>query len=332
MTMQRRKLGGDGPLVGAIGLGCMSFGGIYGPTDMAESHRTLSLALDLGVDHFDTANIYGEGVSEEVIGAWLREEPGRRDRITIATKGGIVTKPERRFDNSATHLRASLEASLRRLGVDHVELYYIHRREAERPIEEVMETLVRFKDEGKIGGIGLSEIAPSTLERARTVYPVMAVQSEYSLWTRLPELGMLQACERHGTALVAFSPLARGMLTAAPPDPARMGPGDFRRSNPRFVEPNYGSNRRAIQRFIDYARENGEAPEALAIAWTLHRGDHVIPIPGTRSPEHLAAFAAGAGISLDSGRMAAIEAILPVGFAHGPRYSAGQAVGPEDYC
>ena len=327
--MQKRRLGNEGPEIGAVGLGCMSFGGMFGPTNEAESHRTLARALDLGVDHLDTANIYGEGVSEEVIGSFIR---ANGNRFTIATKAGIVSGPPRSFDNSPEHLRTSLEASLRRLGVDHVALFYIHRRDQSRPIEDVMETLVRFKDEGKIGAIGLSEIAPFTLERASAVHPVAAIQNEYSLWTRLPELGLIDACRRHGAALVAFSPLARGMFSTAPLDPATFDETDFRRTNPRFMEPNFAHNAKAFERFRTFAAERGQPVAALAIAWVLSRAPHIIAIPGTRTAAHLDECAAGAAITLSADDLAAIDAIMPVGFAHGDRYNDAQAIGPERYC
>jgi aryl-alcohol dehydrogenase-like predicted oxidoreductase len=328
-AMRKRALGAGGPLVAPIGLGCMSFGGFYGPTDRRESQATLARAVDLGIDHVDTSNRYGNGVSEEMIGAFIK---GRPHAFTIATKGGIEPKPTRHYDNSPAYLRSCLEDSLRRLGVEHVHLYYVHRREQARPVEEVMETLVRFKQEGKIGAIGLSEIAPSTLERATAVHPVAAVQSEYSLWTRQPELGLVQACARRGTALVAFSPLGRGMLTGAFPTPADLPEGDFRRTNPRFVEPSFGANRRAIMRFADYARSLGHPPAALALAWVLARAPHVVAIPGTRSAGHLDELAGAFGIGLTAGQLAEIESLLPPGFAHGDRYSDAQINGIERYC
>lgn len=326
--MQQRKLGADGPLVGAIALGCMSFGGFYGETDEAESHRTLARALDLGVTHLDTSNIYGAGRSEEVIGSFLK---GKKGSFTIATKAGIKVGPPRGFDNDPAYLRECLEGSLKRLGIDHVDLFYIHRRDQGIPIEDVVGTLIRFKEEGKIGGIGFSEISPASLERAAAVHPVMAVQSEYSLWTRLPELGLVQACARHGTALVAFSPLARGMFADAMPDPARFHEKDFRRTNPRFIEPNFGLNKEKIALFNAYAHEKGHSPSSLALAWLLARAPHVIPIPGTRSPEHLQQDAAGADIVLTPKDIEEIEAILPVGFAHGARYNNQQSIGAEGY-
>lgn len=330
--MEKRKLGKDGPEVGAIGLGCWSFAGAYGPTDQAESHRTLAKALELGIDHLDTANVYGAGLSEEVIGAFIRDHP---NRFKIATKGGIYRVPdtnERTFNNASDHLRQALEASLTRLGVDHVDLYYVHRREPSRPIEEVMESLQRFKEEGKIGGVGFSEISPTSLKRAHAVHPVMAVQSEYSLWTRQAELGMVQATKALGTAFVPFSPLGRGIFSTKPPEPETFGPGDFRKNNPRFLEPNLSDNLKAIQPFKTLAADLSTTPAALAIAWTLARDDHLIPIPGTRSAEHLEELASAADIKLDEATLAEIDVMLPPGFAYGHRYSDAQQIGAELYC
>lgn len=327
--MQQRRLGQSGPNVGAIALGCMSFGGFYGPTDITESHETLAFARDNGVDHLDTADVYGRGVSEEVIGAFLKDNP---HSFKVATKGGIRSGPTRSFDNSPEYLRSALEASLTRLGVDYVDLYYVHRRQPDRPIEDVTETLVRFMDEGKIGGFGFSEISPASLTRAAAIHPVMAVQSEYSLWTRLPELGLIQTCKRLGTTLVPFSPLARGMFANTLPDPAKFSDGDFRRNNPRFVEPNFRRNGDFIARFGALAHGKGTTPAALALAWILAKGDHLIPIPGTRSPAHLAQNIEGARLKLNNTDMDEIEAVLPIGFAHGARYSDSQFVGPENYC
>jgi aryl-alcohol dehydrogenase-like predicted oxidoreductase len=307
----------------------MSFGGIYGPADVAESHRTLARALELGIDHLDVADIYGNGISEEVIGSFVKRHPGR---FTIATKAGIKSGPHGSFDNSPSYLRECLEGCLWRLGVDHIGLFYIHRREQAQPIEDVVETLLRFKDEGKIGGIGFSEISPASLERACAVHPIMAVQNEYSLWTRLPELGMVQTCKRLGVALAAFSPLGRGIFSECPPDPQTFAETDFRKTNPRFMEPNFSYNRKAVARFADFARRKGHSSAALALAWMLSRGEHIIAIPGTRSAEHLAEGAKGASIQLSAEALAEIDAILPVGFAHGDRYSDAQAVGPERYC
>lgn len=230
--MKQRQLRQDGKRVSEVGLGCWSFGGSYGPTTAAEAHRTLSAAHDLGVDFLDTANVYGMGVSESMIGSFLKGDSGR---FTIATKAGIWRDPDtgkRGFNNKADYLRKELEASLSRLGLDHVDLYYIHRRDQDVPVEELMETLLGFKKDGKIGGIGFSEISPATLRRATTIGSVDAVQSEYSLWTRQPELGMIQTCAELGVAFVPFSPLGRGMLTSVEPDPTTFQEGHFRKGTP----------------------------------------------------------------------------------------------------
>lgn len=326
--MKMRKLGTDGPEVGPMGLGCMSFAGVYGATDEATSHRTLDMAKERGYRFLDTANIYGMGVSETVIGNYLK---GSKDDWVIATKAAIrVEDGKRWFDNSDAHLRSELEGSLKRLSIDHVDLFYIHRREADRPIEEVMGTLLALKDEGKIGGIGLSEVSPSTLRRAHACGPVMAVQNEYSLWTRLPELGVIQACKELGVAFVPFSSVGRGILTDRPPSIETLG--QFRASTPRFQEPNYAANLVYAERFQALAADKGIATATLANAWVLHKGDHLIPIPGTRTPEHLLENIAAAEVVLSDADMAEIEAVLPVGFAHGDRYSDTQTIGPERYC
>lgn len=318
-----------GRKVGAVGLGCMSFGGFYGPTTDAESLDCLAAAIDAGIDHFDTAERYGGGRSEEVVGKFLAQSGAR---VSLATKGGIYMKPDRHFENGPEALRGSLEGSLKRLGVDHVDLYYVHRREQARPIEDVVETLKRFIDEGKIGAYGLSEVAPSTVRRAHAVHPVAAVQNEYSLWTRQPELGLLQTCAELGIAFVAFSPLARGMFGANTPDPATFGDSDFRRNNPRFLPPNFAHNAARIETFKAFCRGRGWAPAAAALAWTLDQGDHVIPIPGTRTAAHLREFAAARDIGFTEADRAEIAKLLPIGFAYGDRYSDGQNVGIERYC
>ncbi len=312
-----------------IGLGCMSFAGAYGPTDLAEAHRTLAAAIDLGVTHLDTSDIYGMGLSETIIGAFLKANP---HRFFIATKGGVVPEPARRFDNSPEHLRAQLEGSLRRLGVEQVDLYYVHRREQSRPIEAVTETMAAFVREGKIGGIGFSEIAPSSLRRAHAVHPVMAVQSEYSLWSRQPELGMLQACADLGTTFVAFSPLGRGMFADPVLDVNALGEKDFRRGNPRFQPENFARNKAAILRFNAFARGQGYDPSTLALAWVLHQGKQMVAIPGTRTAVHLKANVDARAIVLTAAQLAEIRQILPAGWASGDRYSAAQFVGVEGYC
>lgn len=330
--MKKRRLLKSGKMVSEIGLGCMSFAGFYGATNEAESHATLAAALDLGIDLLDTANVYGLGISETVIGTFLK---GDASKFTIATKAGIWRDKEhgnRGFNNKPDYLRSELEGSLKRLGLDQVDLFYVHRRDREIEIEEVMETLLALKAEGKIGGIGFSEISPASLRRAVAVGPVDVVQSEYSLWSRQPDLGMLQTCKDLEVALVAYSPLARGMVSSVTPDPSTFIEKDFRKNNPRFLGPSFEFNLPYAQAFKAYAQEKGTTATALALAWCLARAEHIIPIPGTRTPEHLAECAAASALTVTSDMMAEIESILPAGWAHGDRYSQAQWNGPEGYC
>lgn len=327
--MQKRQLGSGGPFVSAIGLGCLSFGGLFGATNLDDSLRCLDAAWDCGINFLDVANIYGNGVSEEVIGTWLRSRP---HRPFIATKAGIVNGPNRRVDNSRDHLRSELESSLRRLGVEQVDLFYMHRHEFTRPIEEVAETMAELVREGKIGGYGLSEIAPYTLRRAHSVHPVCAVQNEYSLWTRSPELGLIQTCAELGVAFVPFSPLARGAFGDPMLDPDLHDLGPFRSQIPRFSAENWPANKAKILQYRALAKDMGHTPAALAIAWVLHRGDHLIPIPGTRTGAHLRAWASADEIRLTDADMSAIEAVLPIGWAYGDRYNDDMAASVERYC
>lgn len=327
--MKTRQLGPDGPQVPAIGLGCMSFAGFFGATDERESHRCLAAALDHGMTFWDTANVYGPGLSEQVIGNFLRRNNAE---VTIATKAGIVRSGDRRFDNSADYLRAELDLSLQRLGVDHVDLFYIHRRDPEVPVEELAGTLADLINAGKIGGYGLSEVSPATLRRAHAVHPCRAVQSEYSLWTRTPELGLIQTCAALGVAFVPFSPLGRGVFSDHFPEPSTWATDDFRRNIPRFQDPSWGYNSAAVAGFRAFAEARGWSTAGAALAWVLTRGDHLIPIPGTRNAAHVAEIAEGAAITLSTEDLLEIDELLPVGFAHGDRYSDVQMVGAERYC
>lgn len=330
--MRKRKLRQDGKTVSEIGLGCWSFAGSYGATTEQEAHNTLAAARDLGVGFLDTANVYGMGVSEQIIGSYIK---CNASVFTIATKAGIWRDPEtgkRGFNNKADYLRNELEGSLKRLGLDHIDLYYMHRRDPDVPVEEVMQTLLSFKQEGKIGGIGFSEISPATLRRAMAVGPVDAVQSEYSLWTRQPEMGMIQACKDLGVAFVPFSPLGRGVFAAVPPDPTTFPDGHFRKGTPRFTEPNFSMNIAKIEDFKTLATELGTSSVSLALAWCLAQGDHLIPIPGTRSAAHLQECVAAAEFEMTKEIKAAIEKVLPIGWAHGDRYSTEQWPGVEGYC
>ncbi len=333
MTLHTQSV--NRPTVSRLGIGAMSFAEFYGPTTEANSQAILRAALEAGVTHIDTSNVYGMGRSERAIGQFLREHPGVREGLHIATKAGITTDAagQRSFDNSLSHLEAALDDSLQRLGVECVDLFYVHRRQADLPIEEVAGYLQRLKDKGKTHGVGFSEIAPSSLRRAHAECPIDAVQSEYSLGVRTPELGLIQTCAELGTALVAFSPVGRSLLTDAPLSGATVAEvGGFVAANPRFQEPNYSANIRATAGLRAYAAELGVATAALAIAWVLAQGEHIIAIPGTRSTAHFAELLSGWKLQLSASQLTEIERLLPVGWAHGDRYSDAQWVGPERYC
>jgi len=334
--MEKRPLGHDSPLVSAVGVGAMSFGDFYGPTTEENSHSVLTAALDNGIDHIDVANVYGMGGCESAIGSFLAKQGAQKEGLfKIATKASITRHPEtgaRIFDNSKAHLTSELEGSLKRLGLDSVELFYVHRRDPEIPIEEVADTLAGLVRAGKIRRFGFSEISPASLRRARAVHPVAAVQSEYSLSVRGPELGLLQTTASLGTALVAFSPVGRGILTDRPHSAAEVAEIGFMKNNPRFMEPNHTANLKITDGFRALAKDMGTSTAALAIAWVLHRGKHVHAIPGTRSVAHFEELVAGGNLTLTEEDMARIDEVLPIGWAHGDRYSVAQWVGPERYC
>jgi aryl-alcohol dehydrogenase-like predicted oxidoreductase len=326
--MRQRSLGKNGPEVSALGLGCLSFGGMFGPTTEAESLRTLDAAWDHGITFLDTANRYGEGVSETFIGTWLKTS-GHRPHI--ATKAAFSDDPARRIDNRPDHLRTELEGSLKRLGMDHVTLFYAHRHDPQVPAEDLAGTMQRLQEEGKILGYGLSEIGPYTLERCHAVHPVMAVQNEYSLWTRQPELGLIQRCAQLGTAFVPFAPLARGAFGTPMADPASFAPKEFRTRIPRFNPENWPHNKASLDAFHAFARTRGFTPAALALAWLLDRAPHILPIPGTRSADHLRAWASAPEIDLTDDDREEIDRLLPIGWAWGDRYDDLQAATVERY-
>jgi aryl-alcohol dehydrogenase-like predicted oxidoreductase len=253
--------------------------------------------------------------------------------VTLATKFSIRRREDgaRYFDNSAAHIREALDGSRKRLGIDHIDLYYVHRVDKSIPIEDTVGELSRLVDAGAIGAIGLSEVAPDTLRRAHAVHPIAAVQSEYSLWTRNPELGLIQACADLSAILVAFSPLGRGYLTGLLQNVETFGDEDFRHANPRFQGLNWRRNRDRLEAFLALAKSWGLKPATLAIAWTLAKAPHIAPIPGTRAAGHLEECAAAGKIDLSDAQLAEIERALPVGFAAGERYSEQQWVGIQKY-
>ncbi len=330
VDMKQRKLGQDGPQVSVVGYGAMSFSDFYGPATDEGSKAILDACVELGITHIDTANAYGNGRSETVIGEWLRERGGEAP-FAIATKVGITRDPEQRHNNDPAHMQEALEASLKRLGVEAIDLYYVHRRDTRFEIEEVTETMAGFVKAGKVKAIGFSEIAPASLRRAHKVHPIAAVQSEYSLSTRAPELGLVQSTAELGASLVAFSPVGRSLLTDRPHSRAAVETMPFLKNNPRFMEPNLSANLAYNAKFCALAADMGVAAATLAVAWLTHQGGHILPIPGTRSVEHLKEVALGGCLDLDAEDLARIQEVLPVGWAHGDRYSLAQWAGPERY-
>ena len=303
-----------------IGLGCMGMSEFYGSTDDAQSLATLEAAYEAGVTLYDTADSYGAGHNEELLGRFLR---GKREQVTLATKFGLVRKAgsyERRVDNSPAYIREACEASLRRLNVEHIDLYYMHRLNlAQTPLEVSMEALAQLVREGKIGGIGLSEVSPATLRRAAAVHPVAAVQSEYSLWTRDPEDGVLQACRDVGAVFCAYSPLGRGFLTGKV---MPLEEGDFRKFSPRFAGDNLAANERIVDIVREIAAGKGCTPAQLALAWLLAQGDDIVPIPGTKRIPYLLENLGALRVQLSGEELARIGAALPPGMAAGDRYPA----------
>ena len=316
-----RRLGSQGLSVSALGLGCMGMSEFYGPTDEAESRATLDRALELGVNFLDTANIYGPYTNEELLGRWL---PGNRDRVVLATKFGIVRSADpaaRSINGKPEYVKSCCEDSLRRLGVDHIDLYYQHRVDPMTPIEDTVGAMADLVREGKVRYLGLSEAGVETLHRACAVHPISALQSEYSLWTRDPEDGVLQACRELGIGFVAYSPLGRGFLTGQITRFEDLAADDFRRVNPRFQGENFARNLELVARIKEIATEKGVTPGQLALAWVMARGDDIVPIPGTKRIKYLEENVGAAAVKLDEADLARIDAVAPVGAAAGTRYS-----------
>ena len=333
---QNRKLGKTGPDICPIGFGAMSLTNFYGPCNDMQADKILNKVLDLGINHIDTSNVYGAGTSESRIGEFLAKQGKQKNNLFfIATKAAICRDPEtgvRSFNNTERHLEEELDKSLVRLGIDSIDLFYIHRRDPKIPIEEVTESLVKFIKKGKIKSIGFSEIAPTSLKRASKIHHIAAVQSEYSLSTRSPEMGLVQECKNLGTALVAFSPVGRSFLTDSPLSYDVVKELDFTKNNPRFLEQNYMQNIILTDKFREYANDLGVKTASLSLAWLLSKGEHIIPIPGTRSEKHLEELALSKDIEINDTIISEIEKILPIGWAYGDRYSDAQWIGPERYC
>lgn len=320
--MKMRTLGRSGPEVSAIGLGCMGMAAFYGqPSDEGQAAAVIHRALDLGLTFFDTAEMYGPHTNEIQLGKALS---GRRDKAFVATKFGIGYNADRTaltVDGSPANVRRAIEGSLKRLGMDHVDLYYLHRVDPDTPIEETVGAMGELVSEGKVRFLGLSEAAPDTLRRAHATHPITALQTEYSLWSREPEDELLALCDELGIGFVPYSPLGRGFLSGEIRSIDDLAPDDFRRSNPRFQGENFQKNLDLVEAVKDIAVDKGVTAAQLALAWVLARGDHLVPIPGTRRVRALKDNVAATELELSPEELARIEAVFPRGAASGHRYA-----------
>jgi aryl-alcohol dehydrogenase-like predicted oxidoreductase len=319
MTIGTRTLG-QGLRVSALGLGCMGMSQSYGPADRDESIATIHRALDLGVTFLDTSDVYGSGHNEELVGEAIA---ARRDEVQLATKFSLTHTPEgMKIDGRPENVRACAEASLRRLGVDVIDLYYQHRVDPTVPIEDTVGAMAELVAQGTVRHLGLSEASAASLRRAAAVHPIAALQSEWSLWTRdLETSGVVGVARELGVGIVPFSPLGRGFLTGAITSPADFGDDDFRRNHPRFQGEAFAANLRLVDAVRELAAEKGATAGQLALAWVLAQGDDVVPIPGTKRPAYLEENAGAADIELTADDLARLAAIAPPGAAEGSRYA-----------
>jgi aryl-alcohol dehydrogenase-like predicted oxidoreductase len=319
--MKMRTLGSKGPKVSAIGLGCMGMSEFYGAGDDKESTATIHRALELGVTLLDTADMYGPYKNEELVGKAIKES---REKVVLATKFGIVRNPAnpalRGVNGRPEYVRASCDASLRRLGVDVIDLYYLHRVDPNTPIEETVGAMSELVTTGKVRFIGLSEASAKTIRRAYKIYPITALQTEYSLWTRDPEDEILATCRDLGIGFVAYSPLGRGFLTGEIKRLEDLAPDDFRRNSPRFQGENFQRNLDLVERVKKIAAEKGCSPSQLALAWVMAQGADIVPIPGTKRRKYLEENVAAVDIVLTKDEIGHINDVIPVGAASGTRY------------
>jgi aryl-alcohol dehydrogenase-like predicted oxidoreductase len=325
--MDQRTLGTQGLSVSAEGLGCMGMSEFYGSTDDTEAVATIHRALDLGVNLLDTSDIYGPHTNERLVGEAIAD---RRDEVVLATKFGIVRDPEdpnaRGVNGRPDYVMKACDASLRRLGADHIDLYYQHRVDPDVPIEETVGAMAELVSAGKVRFLGLSEAAPETIRRAHAVHPISALQTEYSLWSRDPEAEILPTLRELGIGFVAYSPLGRGFLTGQISSPDDFAADDFRRRNPRFQGANFDRNLELVERVRQIAREKDCTPGQLALAWVLSQGNDIVPIPGTKRRKYLEENAAAADLDLSADDLARIDEAAPVGAAAGDRYPDMSAV------
>ncbi len=319
--MITRTLGPEGPEVSAIGLGCMGMSAFYGAADEDEAMRTIDRALELGCNFLDTSDMYGPHTNERLVGRAIKD---RREQVFLATKFGIRIErgadgtPVRSIDGSPEYVRAACDASLQRLGVDHIDLYYQHRVDPKTPIEDTVGAMAELVAAGKVRHLGLSEASAQTIRRGHAVHPITAVQSEYSLWTRDVEPEIMPTLDELGIALVAYSPLGRGFLSGRFSSPEELDEGDFRRYGPRFTGENLLENRKLAEIVRELASEKGLTPGQLALAWVLHRGEHIVPIPGTKRVSYLEENLAAADVQLSAEDVERIAETVPT--ATGARY------------